>query len=92
MLAEEAHLFPVEAIAANQGAIVDYYLKAAATKPAITVHDAAGGQVGAIEATAYKGLNRGLWNPREGVVAGTYTVRLTIGGRTLEQPLEVRAP
>jgi photosystem II stability/assembly factor-like uncharacterized protein len=84
------------------GAIIDYYLKSPAPtptqSPAITVHDAAGRQVASIAATAKKGINRVVWNlrypatgiPGPFVLPGTYTVRLAIGGKTLEQTVEVR--
>jgi hypothetical protein len=46
------------------GAIIDYYLKASAPKPTLTVHDAAGRQVAALEPTTRKGVNRVVWDLR----------------------------
>ena len=93
------------------GAIIDYYLRSAADKVGMTVHDARGRQVSVVEATGRRGVNRALWNLRypdlgkarssenegegDGVIAGplvlpgTYTVRLAVSGKTLEQQVEV---
>ncbi len=91
------------------GAIIDYWLGAARDSGAlsITVHDAAGNQVAAVEPTRQAGMNRVIWDlrhprlaarpgsrarPPSGpyVVPGRYTVRLTVDGRSEEQPVEVR--
>ena len=95
------------------GAIIDYYLRSAADKVGMTVHDARGRQVSVVEATGRRGVNRALWNLRypdlgkarssenegegegDGVIAGplvlpgSYTVRLAVSGKTLEQQVEV---
>lgn len=47
------------------GALVDYWLGAAGTAPAITVHSAGGQLINTLRATASKGVNRVVWNLRE---------------------------
>ena len=47
------------------GALVDYWLGAAGTAPAITVHSAGGQLINTLRATSSKGVNRVVWNLRE---------------------------
>jgi len=47
------------------GALVDYWLGAAGTAPAITVHSAGGQLINTLRATSLKGVNRIVWNLRE---------------------------
>jgi photosystem II stability/assembly factor-like uncharacterized protein len=97
------------------GAVIDYFLRTAADKAALTIHDARGRQVASVDAPGRRGVNRAVWSLRypdlvrrqareetgedtgpgtgtiEGpfVLPGTYTVRLTVRGKTVEQPVEV---
>ncbi len=88
------------------GAIVSYWLGDGVADASLRVFDGDGAEVAAIPVEAPgAGMNRAVWNlrmsmgtPQEArfgptgplVVPGTYTVRLTAGGVTTEQPLTVR--
>lgn len=97
------------------GAIIDYYLRERPTADVtLTVSDAGGAEIVALNPKLQAGINRVVWDLRhprlaapvraqresereaprgpEGpfVVPGTYTVRLSIAGRTVSRQLEVR--
>jgi photosystem II stability/assembly factor-like uncharacterized protein len=93
VLGEDSYLFPVETadtIGRDPRVIVDYYLKSTVAKPVVTIHDAAGATVATFQGGARPGVNRLVWNLQPSTPAGAYTVRLTVGGRTLEHGVEVR--
>ncbi|WP_405284249.1 hypothetical protein V3331_01480 [Gaopeijia maritima] len=89
------------------GAILSFWMGEGVDDASLTVHDAAGAEVAAVPVDAPQpGINRAVWNlrmalgtPQEArggpsgpwVMPGRYTVRLTAGGVTSEQELEVRA-
>ncbi len=52
------------------GAIIDYWLPAASTPPALTVHDAAGTLLQTLAATGARGVNRVVWNLRHAELPG----------------------
>ncbi len=78
----------------DDGVNVDFFLKAKpAEKVKVTVTDAAGTTVRAIEAEAKAGLNRVTWDLGAGrgrrAAPGEYTVTLKVGERTLTQKARV---
>ncbi len=89
------------------GATIDYYLKAYAVDGAsLAIADSTGREVATVTGTGNPGLNRVVWNlrpkesirtaapgdPTEYVPPGTYTVRLSVAGKTLKQKLVVVEP
>jgi photosystem II stability/assembly factor-like uncharacterized protein len=88
------------------GAVIYYYLKAAANKPVrISIADALGNPVAELEGAKEAGLHRVVWNlrllvpvgpmgllrPGPSVPAGDYAARLKVGERTLVQRIRVAA-
>jgi len=84
-------------------AIVSYYLKNAVPgKVTLQVADAAGAVVRELEGPGDAGIHRIAWDlrrsgppegpglPAQRVLAGAYTVRMTVSGRTLTTPLSIR--
>jgi photosystem II stability/assembly factor-like uncharacterized protein len=98
------------------GAIVSYFLPAAAGRVQVTILDSSARVVNSFPASSAAGLNRAVWNlaevsscgadsagSRRGgrgrggsggtwvrAIPGTYTVRLTVDDRAIEQPVAVR--
>jgi hypothetical protein len=83
-----------------EGAIVDYLLARDDGPVEFGVFDGTGAQVAEHSAEGSRGLNRWVWDLRHArpdrsargpfVVPGTYTVRMTSGGVTAEQTVEVQ--
>lgn len=89
-----------------RGALLQFWLADGVDDPSIVVFDGNGAEVAqVVVGETAPGINRAVWNlrmalgtPQEArggpsgplVVPGTYTVRLTAGGASSEQPLVVR--
>jgi photosystem II stability/assembly factor-like uncharacterized protein len=80
------------------GATVHYYLRTPAGRPPlVTVSDAGGNKVAALDGPREAGLQSIVWDlrPSQGsklVPPGEYDVRLTVDGQTLTRRLRVEAP
>ncbi len=68
------------------GAIVDYYLRGAASAPTLTVHDAAGRLVRRLPASFADGINRVVWDLRREPFAAGMQGQSGQRGRALDGP------